>query len=333
MHEIDDIDSILKAFNEIGLKPKKKDSSSRASQNLIPKLNRDLLVPVDVDKIIREAEEYKNQSPLKLTSPNLIHDKNNNTKPKSLDKSYEEIQLQIVDDLYLKLSKKFKKNTLKTIFDLHLKIKNLEKNLSIKKNQPNIQKQITNKNISSFNFKNKDILSNEIVTSLQIQDSSIAIQNKKIIDYKKTEERLRFQIINLEQDKTLLLFKLKKFDELKNYRQNTIDTKEILRFVYNQVKKQKKIFMDLKKYSTKAQQDSAFFKENYEKLIVENNNIKKKLLNATQQVEAFEEIKKELALTFQNFNNVLSKSSIIKLNESFSKINTNLVVPDNINKK
>ena len=64
MHEIDDIDSILKAFNEIGLKPKKKDSSSRASQNLIPKLNRDLLVPVDVDKIIREAEEYKNQSTL-----------------------------------------------------------------------------------------------------------------------------------------------------------------------------------------------------------------------------------------------------------------------------
>ena len=55
--------------------------------------------------------------------------------------------------------------------------------------------------------------------------------------------------------------------------------------------------------------------------------------NTKQQVEAFEEIKKELALTFENFNNVLSKNSIVKLNKSFSKINSNFSIPDDINKK
>ena len=76
-----------------------------------------------------------------------------------------------------------------------------------------------------------------------------------------------------------------------------------------------------------------FYKENYENLIIENNEIKKKLSNTKQQVEAFEEIKKELVLTFKNFNNVLSKNSIIKLNESFSKITTKLVSSDNYTKK
>jgi hypothetical protein len=336
MHEIDDIDSILKAFNEISLKPKKKVPSSKEFKNFIPKLNKDLVIPVDVDTIIREAEEYKKKSPLILTSSSLIQDEDNSTKTQTLDKSYEEIQIQIIDDLYSKLSKKFKKNTLKTIFDLRLKIKDLEKNLKnfqSKKNLSIDKKEIINNNISTSDINNKDILRNEVVTSLQIQNASIEIQNQKIINYKEKEEKLRFQIINLEQDKTLLLNKLKKFDQLKNYSQNINDTKEILKSIYKQVENQKKIFIDLSKNSIKNRQESIFFKENYEKLIIENNDIKKKLSNTKQQVEAFEEIKKELALTFQNFNNVLSKNSIIKLNESFSKINSDPVVSENIIKK
>jgi len=49
--------------------------------------------------------------------------------------------------------------------------------------------------------------------------------------------------------------------------------------IYKQVEKQKKIFIELKNYSIKAKLNSAFFKENYEKLIVENNKIKKILID------------------------------------------------------
>ena len=59
MHNIDEINSILNAVNEINLKSKIKDINFGAEKNSIPKLNQDLKVSPDVDKIIKEAEEYK----------------------------------------------------------------------------------------------------------------------------------------------------------------------------------------------------------------------------------------------------------------------------------
>ena len=125
MQEIDDITSILNAVNDINSKPKKKASRVEAPQNFIPELNKDLILPLDVDKIIREAEEHKKKAPLKPLQIELIKNKN---EPKNIEyhnKVFEEIQTRIIADLYSKLSKKVKKNTLKIIFNLNLKIKDL----------------------------------------------------------------------------------------------------------------------------------------------------------------------------------------------------------------
>ena len=303
MHKIDDINSILHAVNDINLKPKKKTSNISAPQNSTPKLIQDLIVPPEVDKIIREAEEYKNKKVLKSYQPDITENKNDKIKTKDRNKTFEVTQDQIIDDL-------------------HLKIKDLEKKL---KNFQAKKEQTLNKN--------KLILKDEVVTSLQIQDLTIDILNEKIKKFKNTEDISRSQIIDLEQDKTLLLKKAEKFDESKDYKNIISDTKETLKTIYRQVAKQKKIFLDLKNYSIKTKRDFNFYKENYEKLIIENDDIKKKLSNTKQQVDAFEEIKKELAYTFENFNNVLSKNSIVKLNESFSKINSNPFNPLSINKK
>ena len=108
-----------------------------------------------------------------------------------------------------------------------------------------------------------------------IQDSSIDLLNKKILNFKRTEEDLRFKIIDLDQDKILLLNKVKRFDELKDYKYKLINTKSKLQSIYKQVEKQKKIFIDLKNYLVKIEQDSIFFKENYERLVVENAEVKK----------------------------------------------------------
>ena len=332
MHKIDDINSILHAVNDINLKPKKKTSNISAPQNSTPKLIQDLIVPPEVDKIIREAEEYKNKKVLKSYQPDITENKNDKIKTKDRNKTFEVTQDQIIDDLHLKIK------------DLEKKLKNfqakkeqtLNKNKLILKDEFVESLEIPDPSIIKLNkvlSKNKNFLKDEVVTSLQIQDLTIDILNEKIKKFKNTEDISRSQIIDLEQDKTLLLKKAEKFDESKDYKNIISDTKETLKTIYRQVAKQKKIFLDLKNYSIKTKRDFNFYKENYEKLIIENDDIKKKLSNTKQQVDAFEEIKKELAYTFENFNNVLSKNSIVKLNESFSKINSNPFNPLSINKK
>ena len=352
MHKIDDINSILNAVNDINLKPKKKNSKSTVQQkDIIPKLNQDLIIPLDLDKIIREAEEFKKKSLFKYHQVNLTQEKNDILKLKNYNKNFEEVQTQIIEDLYTQFKKKIKKNTLKIIFDLNLKIKDLEKqleNFKIQKKQPiNVNKPILENEIvepskipdpsiillNKVLSKNKNFLKGEIITSLKVQDSTILILNKKITNFKNTEEKLRAQIIDLEQDKTILLKKTEKSESDKNYKNIINDTKETLKTIYRQVTKQKKIFLDLKNYSIKTERDFSFYKENYEKLIIENDDVKKKLSITKQKVEAFEEIKKELAYTFENFNNVLTKNSIIKLNETFSKITSAPIVVESINKK
>ena len=70
MQNKDDIASILNAINEINLKPKKKNATvTTSAQRFIPKLNPDLIIPSDVDRLIREAEEFKKSSisTLKIT--------------------------------------------------------------------------------------------------------------------------------------------------------------------------------------------------------------------------------------------------------------------------
>ena len=349
MHNKYDIDSILNAVNEINIKSKK--INVTAVQNSIPKLNQDLKIPLDLDILIQEAEKQKKKTTFKFSQAERQKNDSTKVKLKNHNKTFEETQAKIIDELYSKFTKKVKKNTLKIIFNLHLKIKNLEKqleNFKTKSYQPlNINKSILkdadvefkkkldrpiidlNKTLS----KNKNFLKDEIVKSLEIQDSTINILNEKIKNYKNVEEKLRFQIIDLEQDKFLLLKKAEKFEKLNDYKNILNGTKETLKSIYTQVEKQKFFFLDLKKNSIKMESDFNFYKENYEKLIIENNDIKKRLSNTNQQVEAFESIKKELAFILENFNNVLTKNSIIKLNESFSKISSVPVISDSVNKK
>ena len=350
MHKIDDINSILNAVHEINSKIKKKPANITVPKRFIPKLNQDLIIPLDLDKIIREAEEYKKNLRFKSPQANVTQNKNDTIKSENYIKTLEQVQAQIIDDLYSKFTKKIKKNTLKIIFNLNLKIKDLEKKLDnskIKKEQstnkdklilkdefviPSGAQDLSALNLNKVLSKNKNILKNDIATSLIIQDSTISALNEKIKIFKTSEEKLRFQIIDLEQDKIILLKNTEKLEELKDSKNLINITKQILKSIYAKVEKQKKIFLDLKNHSIKIVRDYNFYKENYEKLIVENNDIKKKFLNTKQQVEAFEEIKKELSLAFENFNNVLSKNSIIKIHESFSKINTNLFIPSETNK-
>ena len=71
--------------------------------------------------------------------------------------------------------------------------------------------------------------------------------------------------------------RLEKFNDSKDYKNIIRDTKKNLKTIYKQVEKQKIIFLNLKNYLIKNERDFNFYKENYKKLIIENDGIKKKL--------------------------------------------------------
>jgi len=276
MSKIDDINSILNAVNEIYLKPKKKISKILTKQNFIPKLNQDLIIPLDVDKIISEAEEYKKKLLFKSSQVDLIQNKNDLTKTKNNNKIFEETQSKIIFNLRLKikdLEKQLKNYKIE-------KIKFLEKDKLILKNKVSEPLKTQDPSINQLEeilSKNKKSTTDEVVSYLKIQDTSITFLNKKINQFKSTEEKLLSQIINLEQDKTILLKKVEKFNDSKDYKNIIRDTKKNLKTIYKQVEKQKIIFLNLKNYLIKNERDFNFYKENYKKLIIENDGIKKKL--------------------------------------------------------
>ena len=321
MNESYDLTSIFNAIEIINNKQKKKILSSTSSSTI--KKFAETVIPSDVDKIIKEAEAYKNKLILK-TNPKSSTPYNESpaVRPEHLN-NFKEIQSQIIEDLYSKLTKRVKKNTLKIIFNLHLKIQDLEKKLEsfqFKKNQPIDKKKLILKdevvmslkksdpsidNLNKTVNKNKNYLKNEIVTSLTLQDQTISFLNEKIRNFKKTEESLRFQIIDLEQDKNLLSKKDKKIDESNYQNENINNMKEKLQPIYTQVEKQKKRFLALKEYSlklinfgnelneekkelkneikkvkdefltykTSVNRDLLFYKENYENLIIKNKDL------------------------------------------------------------
>ena len=277
------------AVDEINLKPNIKIKKNPLTQNNIPKLNQNLKLSPDIDKLIQEAETHKKKS----------------------SKTYSKINYSQNKSIQNKITQKFiiedPDNDPLILNDEFVVSKKLQKKDSF--------------NRSKYRLNSKKyILHDEVITSLKIQDSSIDILNKKLILLKKSEEKLLLQIIDLEQDKTLLLLQVKKFGELRNSTNIINNTKEILKSIYAKVKKQKQSFINLKNYSIKTEQESNVYKDNYEKLVVENDNIKKRLINAKDQIVTYENKKQEFLQSINQLNEILSKTNVVKNISSVKEI-------------
>ena len=121
--------------------------------------------------------------------------------------------------------------------------------------------------------------------------------------------------INIESGQRFL--ELQKVNELLNNEKNITNNeisnlKAEITGLKNQilsVDKKNKQLLDLNKNSIR---DFEFYKENYEKLIISNNDLKARLENVKEQVNNYESIRQELSVAINNLNNILSKSSVIK---------------------
>ena len=223
MNEVYNLNSILNAIEDINTRQKKKriifESNSVKPIKKIPALNNNIL-PI-TESLILEAEEYssklKNKSSISknLTSDTLVL--NNEYVGSNLkNNTLEEIKHNVIEDLYSSLSKKIKKNTLKTIFDLHEKIIFLEKEITIlnknKDNQDsssernetkqNMEHLISEEKVSFLFSKNSNELAETTIKTLKLQESLIK-------NFEKSEEKLLLKIVDLEQDITILNSKRK----------------------------------------------------------------------------------------------------------------------------
>ena len=221
MNDSYDLNSILNAIEDINSIKKKQIyyNEKKEVEKIKKKISPNNEVLPITEKLILEAEEHSNNLKKinlnKLNTTNDILVLNNEYKEQNLDLiDLEEIKIGIINDLYSSLSKKIKKNTLKTIFDLRHKINTLEKeNKILKIDEKNklfvpadstvndkehfINEENLNSDSEFFNENPSNNLSDEIIKTLEFQE-------KRIKKFESNEETLRLQIVDLEQDLNLL---------------------------------------------------------------------------------------------------------------------------------
>ena len=312
MNESYNLESILNAIEDIHSKPKKKLPINKVEQPEIVKNNyktNDDVSPA-TEKIISEAEKYfKNfqnevSEPTNFTEDVLI-----------LDKEYNEQNLDVINLEKINRDLNLKINDLKEKIE-YLKIDSRVGDVNNKddnKNNLTDKEHFINKNNFTANNINDLGINKESFVGEKESDLSEDIiktlkdQNSLIKNFEKNEEKFLLKIVDLEQDITLLS------NTKKNISQNTI--------LANSDDDQKKLI-------SKIESQLIFFRENYERLIIENNDVKKKLSNSKNQIVVFEENIKELQDAIVNLNNIMSKNSIIKLNDSHPKDSSVLVLSE-----
>jgi len=238
MQDKDNIDSILNAINEINLKSKKKITTTIEKRH-IPNINQDLIVPPDVDKLIREAEKYKKLS----TSSN-----------KSLPAQSPKIELKNEDAL---------------------------------------------------------ILTEEVTDESEHTNKIIAELNNKVQNLEETEIKLRAQIESLQKNKVSLSKIISNAPNTESSYNLISNTKAILKSIYGQVEVQKKLFVELKNHSIKIERDSNVYRENYERLIIENNELKTRIEIAKEQIVKHDRSKNDLLSALNQLKEILSKNNIV----------------------
>ena len=167
------------------------------------------------------------------------------------------------------------------------------------------------------------VLTDEVEEISNSKNENITKLITKVANLEEIEKKLRNQVTVLQREKVLLSKKSINTSEEDNPKDILANTKAILKSIYNQVEQQKQVFIDLKKYSIKIERDSRVYKENYERLVIEINELKKRLKIIKEQILDHESSKKELLFALDQLNLILSKNNIagkISPPKTFSEI-------------
>ena len=153
---------------------------------------------------------------------------------------------------------------------------------------------LNNKTDKRKNATKSNVLKNDEVPPQvdQIIREAEKYKNQITSEPKTTNEFNNLQISEFEKDKNILLDEKKKLEE---------KIREI-NIVHN---------AEMYKFKTKLEYQTIIYKENYEKIIIENKDIKQRLENTKKQISSFLKIKSEILIDVTRLNETLSKSEIV----------------------
>ncbi len=314
MIKIYSIDEIVEATNNILQRPGKKNETNRNTH-------------------------VKKEAPLLLTDSIEVHDinkKDSNKKNKSsksfiIQKSKTKIksqkERQSIDDIYIKLNKKIKKNSLKLIFDQQGEINKLnniindlkQKNQTILSERNSLNLKINElKNIKDTLILEKNSLNEQLKNIITKQTSSEA----QIDDLKKNKIILERQINKLSSEKN----NLSNEKDLLNVQLNDLKTKQSFSEIEIEKLKKEKLELENKIDEFQTQNENNKKKiydiseiENKNKFFQEENirigsellEIKKKHDILKKEIEKYENQKSNLISKINSVNEALSDTNIL----------------------
>ena len=314
MIKIYSIHEIVEATNNILQRPSKKKETNRKTHE-------------------------KKEAPLLLTHSIELQDinkKNLNKKNKSLksfiiQKSKTKIksqkEKQYIDDIYIKLNKKIKKNSLKLIFDQQVEINKLnntivdlkqlnqtilseQNNLNLKINELKILKETLILEKNSLNEQLKNIINKQTSSEVQIDD----LKKNKIILEKQINE-LSSEKNNLSNEKELLNVQLTDLKtkqsnseiEIEKLKKEKLELENKIDEFQTQNENNKKKIYDISEIENK----NKFFQEENIRIGSELLEIKKKHDILKKEIEKYENQKSNLISKINSVNEALSDTNIL----------------------
>jgi len=308
------IHEIVEATNNILQRPSKKNETNR-NTHVKKELPLLLTESIEVHDINKKDLNKKNKS-----SKSFIIQKSK-TKIKS------QKERQFIDDIYIKLNKKIKKNSLKLIFDQQVEINKLnntindlkQKNKTILSERNTLNLKINElKNLkytlilekNSLNEQLKDIITKQTSSEAQIN----SLKNNKIILEKQINE-LSIEKNNLSNEKDLLKVQLNDLKtkqssseiEIEKLKKEKIELENKIDEFHTQNENNKKKIYDISEIENK----NKFFQDENIRIGSELLEIKKKHDILKNEIERYENQKSNLISKINSVNEALSDTNIL----------------------
>ena len=290
MIKIFSIQEVIQASNNILSRSKKKSNSKNKIKPLI---------------LTEEFSEDKN-----------IKEKKLNQKNEGNEKKITTYEKKVIDQIYLKLKKKIKKNTLKLIFELQEEVSNLNKlkgllQISNKKLENQISK--VNSEFKIVDHLNKNLAEDKILLNQKINKLT------KILDTSKNEvETLKNNRSRLEsalKDNSFLKEEITKLnknlktskEEVNSLIMSKVGLEKQISKLKNENEKIKQKIYDV----TQVENKNKFFQEENLRIGSELLEIKRKHDILKNEIEKYENQKSKLISKINSVNEALSETNIL----------------------
>ena len=291
-------------------------------ENKIPTNTKNLIIEAENALILENKNIQNSKSPLvlenEIPASKTIDQLNYkiNIKPEAKD--------HIIDELYIYLKKKIKKNTLKLIVDQQLEIKNLKnKIIFLQLNEDRIKKehQVFKENYAMLLYNNEILKINN--NSLQ-NDLDKITKNKETTDSENNELKINLKKLEIELEESV---KKNRSFEINNHELKSTITRYITS--YKKLQDEKKQLINSRDSRSEDDEKKVKFYQNEnirlssELLAAQNKNeiIKSNLKNIESEKEKISNKIKELSTTIVGRSNVVP-SSFPKVTSEIKEIPT-----------